>query len=136
MTKEEFQKLKIGDYIIQKATLGMKADRLFVVCGVYDATFGRITAFDPKDLERYTYHLTQPSLYEKALMHPDPAKKPKFYILWNPSSKEPPQARYNTKEQAVAVARKMALQHAGEEFYVMEVYGVAYVEPQPKFTEY
>jgi hypothetical protein len=59
----------------------------------------------------------------------------KFWIIWNPDSDKPPQARYSSEAQANAVAQKMALQHPGDSFFVLEATGLATLPKTASFTK-
>ena len=47
------------------------------------------------------------------------------WIIWSPTSKQAPQKRFFSPDQARAVAHSMAEQHPGQEFYVCKLEGVA-----------
>lgn len=50
----------------------------------------------------------------------------KFWILWNPASIQPPQVRFDSRRQAVEIAKEMQRRHGGE-FFVCEAITVTKV---------
>lgn len=56
--------------------------------------------------------------------------KPELYILWNPSSGQPPRKVYSTYEEARLVAQTMVRNHGGT-FLVMKAVLKVEVRPEP-----
>ncbi len=47
------------------------------------------------------------------------------YIIWGPASGLPPKMVFDTRQEAIKVAYKMAKQHIGERFAVCKIVGEA-----------
>lgn len=50
---------------------------------------------------------------------------PVFWIVWSPQGTKPPRHRHNDKHDATKEAIRLAREHPGSEFFVMEAYGCA-----------
>lgn len=56
------------------------------------------------------------------------AEPTKFWLVWSPSGPTPPKYRHASEWSAEDEAKRLAAEHVGKEFYVLEVVGRAAVE--------
>lgn len=54
-----------------------------------------------------------------------------FWLVWSPTGPTPPRCRHVSEDLARAEAKRLAIAHRGQRFYVLQASSFAEVEPVP-----